>query len=173
MTPGAASRTHLPQPLQATRHRRSAASPSSRLLHWTRSRCSIGMMVNRSLGPASTQSPQAVHLAGTTTGNPTSFMSIASKVQATSQSARPRQPHTQPLPPPAPAAHRAHRGDDHPLDALFRESPAPGLATRAAIGARQKPGHHIDARILPDPELAVRDSDEGGEEKTATPENPG
>jgi len=92
------------QALQATRQTEVAASPSRRFRHWTSSWCSSGMTTKRSLGQASTQSLQAVHFAGSTTGSPTSFMTIAPKVQARRQSARPRQPQVQPLPPPATAA---------------------------------------------------------------------
>ena len=51
-----------------------------RFLHCT-SRCaSSGRIVNSPLGHASTQSPHAVHFAGSTTGSPVSFMRMASNV---------------------------------------------------------------------------------------------
>jgi hypothetical protein len=64
----------------------------------------MGMTTNRSFGHARTQSPQAVHFSGMTTGSPTSLIRIASNVHATAQSPKPRQPQTQPFCPPATAA---------------------------------------------------------------------
>src|SRR5487761_1985512 len=101
INPGAASCTHLPQAVHATRHCSSASSPPIRLRHCT-SRCaSGGRIVNSPLGHASTQSPHAVHLATSTTGRPVSLIRIASNVHDRSQSASPRHPHAHPLPPPA------------------------------------------------------------------------
>src|SRR3972149_2419631 len=62
------------------------------------------MSAKRSRGQASTQSPQAVHFSGSTTGRATALIVIASNVQATAQAARPTPPHPHALPPPPPAA---------------------------------------------------------------------
>src|SRR5512132_4048025 len=62
------------------------------------------MISNKFLGHASTQSPQAVQSATSTTGRPKRFIVIAPNEHDTAQSPYPRQPHEQPLPPPATAA---------------------------------------------------------------------
>src|SRR5512141_3303366 len=110
MSPSAESITHFPHAVHATLHCSSASSPPIRFLHWT-IRCALtGLSSNSDLGHASTQSPHAVHLSISTIGRPVSLILIASNVHDRSQSARPRQPHAQPFPPPATAAAAAHVG---------------------------------------------------------------
>ena len=63
-----------------------------------------------------TQSPQAVHSISETTGRPGPSISIASNSQTRAQSAKPRQPQLQPLPPPETKA--AARQDSSPANGL-------------------------------------------------------
>ena len=100
ISPGAASATHFPQASHATEQSCVAASPANGMLHCTNNFWLSGTSSNRSLGQAAMQSGQARHFSVSTCGRPFAFMWIASNVQATSQSPRPRQPQEQPFPPP-------------------------------------------------------------------------
>src|SRR6185369_6839175 len=112
MSPSGASTTQRPQAVQATSHCSSAVSPSALFLHAIHNLLDTGCSENRSLGQISTQSLQAVQRSASTSGKPKRFMVMASKSHTSAQSAKPRQPQAQALPPPPATA--AARQEDSP-----------------------------------------------------------
>ena len=90
---------HLPQPIHAAEQFFLATAPLSLFMQLTTIRRPFGPFLRSSMiwrGQALTQAPQATHFSSSTSGSPvSSFMWIASNVQARVQSPQPRQPKPQ------------------------------------------------------------------------------